>query len=250
MSDYVTCDDCKTARADVTFSETLALCASCGRERLFAAACAIPSDINQHLPLLRWLASRCTHVTEMGTRWATGSTVAFLAAQPQAFITWDYDPTATVSQRVMNLIRLAGATRFQPRCGDTLQIITEPTDLLFIDTLHTGKQLWDELVRHVDPKEERVKKYLVFHDTQTFGVVGEDGKAGLRTAIRQFQKYHAFPLWKVMSLPEDVGNLTGGTLLDLEHNNGLVVLEHVCANGHSPDRHNGHCTWCGKAAAS
>lgn len=217
------------------------------RDDLFARACAIPSDINQHLPLLRWLAARCKHITEMGTRFGI-STIAFLAAQPDDLVSWDLDPAAILGQPILNLTRLSGRTRFQPRVGDTLKVRTEPTDLLFIDTWHTGRQLLSELERHADPQQESVRKYLVFHDTATFGLVGEDGKApGLRTAVRQFQRYHAFPLWKLMALPEAVGDLPAGTLLDLDRNNGLVVLEHVCADGHSPERLREHCAWCGKA---
>lgn len=184
-------------------------------EAVYKVACQGPSDINEHLPLLRQLASECEHVTEMGTRFAIGSTVAFLAAQPKTFITWDIDPHAIVSQNVKDLIRCnhGGRTSFQPRVGNTLEINIEPTDLLFIDTLHTAKQLEAELARHCDPFENKVKKYLVFHDTMTFGIRGEDGKEpGLRTAIHWFQK-NAFPVWHLLH--------------DCENNNGLVVLRNA-----------------------
>lgn len=170
-----------------------------------------PSDINEHLDLLRDLASQCEHVTEFGMRGANGSTVAFLVAQPATFIAWDLNPWSIVSQSVANLIALKGRTNFMPRCGNTLEIVTEPTDLLFIDTYHVAKQLKAELERHADPLEMRVKKYIIFHDTQTFGTKGEDGsEPGLRAAIRWFQKEHSFPQWQLMH--------------DLPNNNGLVVL--------------------------
>lgn len=183
------------------------------RESLYDVACVHASDINEHLPILRKLASTCQHVTEFGMR-GGASTVALLAGQPEVLISWDINPTAIVSQRCADLLGVAGRTVFQPRVGDTLQISPiEPTDLLFIDTLHTGTQLLAELVRHADPVENRVRKYLVFHDTVTFGEVGEDGKPGLRHAIRFFQAKHAFPLWRLHE--------------DRQNNNGLVVLEHV-----------------------
>jgi len=193
-------------------------------EAMFAAAKSGPTaalDICEHLDLLRELASECEHVTELGTRWANGSTVAFLAAQPKTFIAWDFDPAAIVSQRVLDLLQVRGATNFQPRVGDSRLIHLEQTDLLFIDTLHTAKQLKAELERHCDPRhfnggvcECPVKKYIVFHDTMTFGLRGEDGtEPGLRTAIRWFQREHAFPLWNCVH--------------DRENNNGLVVLKHV-----------------------
>jgi cephalosporin hydroxylase len=175
------------------------------------------SDINEHLPLLRELASECEHVTEFGLRWANGSTVAFLAAQPDEFISYDVDPLTMTSGVVRSLIANAGRTKFQPRCGDTLKINIEPTDLLFIDTYHTARHLLSELERHADPAKNLVKKYLVFHDTATFGMTGEDGSTpGLRTAIRQFQRLFAFPLWNMVHAKRGV--------MDFKNCNGLVVL--------------------------
>jgi len=238
MSEIKYCAVCK-AGALISFKEKF-YCVDHGREAVYEFRCSTPSDINEHLSLLRLLAERCKHVTEFGLRWGNGSTAAFLAAQPETLISWDIDPESVVSREVMDLIVLRGKTSFQPRVGDTLKITTEPTDLLFIDTYHTGRHLLSELERHVDPKNAPVRKYLAFHDTHLFGLVGEDGKPpGLRTAIRQFQKYFAFPLWKLAKHP------TTGELLDLENNSGLVVLEHVCAEGHSPERTKGRCQWCG-----
>jgi hypothetical protein len=214
-------------------------CESCAREELYSRALAVPSDINEHMPVLREFAEKCEHVTEFGMRWARGSTLAFLAAQPKTFISWDLNPEFVLDPRVLSLSRLQEDTVFQPRVGNTLEIFIEPTDMLFIDTLHNGRHLLSELERHCNPKDAKVKKYLAFHDTVTFGMVGEDGKPGLRTAIRQFQKFFAFPLWQIAKDRQ-------GRLCDFENNNGLVVLEHVCAEGHSPERLRGICHWCGQ----
>lgn len=186
-------------------------------ERHFQAASAQPSDINEHLAVLREYASRCDHVTEMGTRWANGSTIALLAGQPETFVAWDLDPRMIVSQRISDLIGMRGRTNFQPRTGNTLEIIIEPTDMLFIDTLHTAKQLQAELIRHADPVAKTVRKYLAFHDTVAFGFTDEDGgTVGLRPVIRWFQRMHACPLWQVV--------------VDAQNNNGLVILEHIHAD--------------------
>jgi len=172
-----------------------------------------PSDINEHLEALHALALECEHVTEFGMRGGV-STVALLAAQPAVLVSWDVNPWAVVSQRCADLLAVTGRTSFQPRVGDTLSITIEPTDLLFIDTLHTAKQLKAELERHADPVANTVRKYLVFHDTATFGMKGEDGsEPGLRAAIRWFQRNHAFPLWELVE--------------DRQNNNGLVILRHV-----------------------
>lgn len=185
-------------------------------EELYGRCVATPSDINEHLPFLRELASKCEHVTELGMRGARGSTVAFLAAQPLEFVSWDLNPYAIVSQAVADLVPLAHRTQFQPRVGDSLKIHLEETELLFIDTLHVGTQLRDELLRHGmnNTLGSSVRKYLAFHDTVTFGQVGEDGSVpGLRAAIRWFMKEQAFPLWAVIH--------------DAPNNNGLLVLQHA-----------------------
>ncbi len=179
-------------------------------EARYQAARDTPSDIHAHLPLLRELAGECAHVTEFGLRRGDGSTVALLAGQPDEFISWDINPAAVVSQAVADLLGCAGRTRFQPRVGNTLRVVIEPTDLLFIDTVHTAPQLKAELLRH----GTSTRKYLAFHDTETYGVTGEDGSTpGLRAAIRWFQREHSFPRWRLLH--------------DRRENNGLVVLAHV-----------------------
>lgn len=188
----------------------------------FARACHKTVDICEHLPLLRDLAQECEHVTEIGVRNADGSTVAFLVGQPSTLVSWDLNPWAIVSQPVADLLALGaphadgrwrvGRTLFQPRVGDSTQILIEPTDLLFIDSYHTARQLKNELEHLASPPAVTVRKYLVFHDTITFGEQGEDGSSpGLRAAIRWFQREHAFPLWQLVE--------------DRPNNNGLVVLK-------------------------
>lgn len=192
------------------------------REASFANMCKKPSDINEHLPTLRRLASECAHVTEFGMRGGM-STLAFLAAQPKKLVSWDIDPFAVLSQNTLNLLLMSGATVFEPRVGDSLKISIERTDMLFIDSLHTAKQLKSELERHCVPWSHvsgdtkckcLAKKYLVFHDTSTYGWIGEDGKQpGLLGAIDWFTNQYAFPVW--------------GLVERYENNNGLLVLRHA-----------------------
>lgn len=268
----IECSRCKIDPAIIAFDgdERNILCAACAREQLYAKCVTTPSDINEHLPLLRALAKDCEKVIEFGTRWGRGSTVAFLAAQPKQFITWDLDPEMTLHQRLLDLSRIQGGTFFQPRVGNTLDIPVERCDLLFLDSLHTKDQLLGELVRHADPGStpERsptsrpVRKYLVFHDTVTFGRIGEDGKEpGIYAAIRHYQRNHAFPLWEVMPLAQvkhlDADNRAriaanadlrrdGEPILNLSNNNGLVVLKYICADGHGRLTVGKQCHDCGE----
>ncbi len=188
-----------------------------------------PLDIFEHLPLLKRLAEECRrtgrtevnapsggHVTEIGMRWGNGSTTAFLAGMPAQLISWELEPLHLVYQHTLDLARSVafGAwpdgtprTRWQPRTGDSLQVTTEPTDMIFFDSLHTAKHLLAEVMRHGN----KARKFLAFHDTVTFGMRGEDDKEpGLRAAINRFQKEH-FPLWRMVE--------------DRKNCNGLVVLQ-------------------------
>jgi hypothetical protein len=160
-----------------------------------------PSDINEHLHLLALLATRCGHVTEMGTR--TGvSTRAFLDAQPTTLVCYDIQHFQTVEETLMPI---RGRTDLKFIQADTLKIEIEETDLLFVDTLHTGAQLRQELALHGN----KARKYLVFHDTETFGEVGEDGRApGLNAAIYEF--FDKNPRWS--------------SIEKHRNNNGLTIL--------------------------
>jgi hypothetical protein len=91
--------------------------------------------------------------------------------------------------------------------GDTLKVDIEPTELLFIDTLHTYGQLKGELDRHAG----KVKKWIILHDTETFGIKSEiEGESGLWPAVEEFL---AAGGWKIVERRTN--------------NNGLTVLERV-----------------------
>ena len=127
-------------------------------------------DINEHLPTLRKYASQCEHVTEMGTRFAI-STFALIMGKPKKFISIDmnYHFFKPHEAEIVSFAEACG-TPFQFVEADVLKIDIEQTDMLFIDTLHTYNQLSKELRKH----EKSVNKWIVLHDTITFGQRDED----------------------------------------------------------------------------
>lgn len=147
----------------------------------FALACSTTGDINEHMPTLARYAAAVEHVTEFGVR-AVCSSWAFLSAARNGFTMRSYDIVRHAN--VDDLVRLGKAVcDFEFIEGNTLDIAIEETDLLFIDTLHTYKQLLAELQRH----SSRVRRYIILHDTSSFGDAGEDGtRPGLRQAVREF----------------------------------------------------------------
>ena len=162
---------------------------SCVHPELAAAyqrACTTVSDIHQHLPTLYRYASCCRHVTEFGTR--TGvSTLALLRAVPERLVAYDLYRHPEVD-RLEELARLQHVD-FSFRQADTRCVDLEPTDLLFIDTFHARDQLETELAA----AGAKVRRYLIFHDTETYGDHGEDGGEGIWPAIAAFVR--RYPTW-------------------------------------------------------
>lgn len=161
-----------------------------------------PSDINEHLELLRNLALTHENVVEFGVRYGT-STVALLAGRPRRLTS--YDIRIQVDRAMFEEV-VDPRTTFQLYEADTLEVNIPECDFLFIDTLHTGAQVSAELFRHAP----QVHKTIALHDTVTFGQVGEDGGPGLMLGLENFLADNV--AWKVFK--------------HYENNNGLMILKH------------------------
>jgi hypothetical protein len=192
--------------------------------------CAIPSDINEHLPRLYQAGMAWEHITEFGVRQGV-STAALLAGQ-----SIDVDHMECIRLRLNSydvfhnsridwLKQAAFPDQFNFQIGDTRTIEIEPTMCLFIDTWHTYEQMRIELFTHA----RNVMAQIIMHDTETFGNHGEDGKTpALLQAIADFLTEH--PEWK-----------------EVEHypnNNGLMVLgRSLESQGAFLEQHK-DCAWC------
>jgi len=165
------------------------------------------SHILEHLHTLKILASSVDHITELGTRNGI-STIAFLAARPKVLRSYDINEFAAY-ETAKTLI--SNTTDFTFTQADDLTITLEPTELLFIDTLHTYDQIKQELKLHGNVSS----KYMVFHDTVTFGVNGElPDTVGIMAAITEFIDDNKH--WKIKR--------------HRINNNGLLILERVNDN--------------------
>ena len=135
---------------------------------MYTQLCKTPSDINEHLPALAKLASECSHITEMGVRYCV-STWAFVEGMSVGkLIGVDiHHPSFYVQQGGANSlyqVKEECARKgivYQFIEANTLDVEIEPTDMLFIDTLHEGTQLRQELALH----SHKARKYIVLHDT-------------------------------------------------------------------------------------
>lgn len=157
-------------------------------------------DINEHLPYLAGLALDKT-VVELGFR--TGrSTSAFLMGGAKWVYVYDTNPCAE-ARRVFEEL---APDRFKFHQKDSRNVIIPECEVLFIDSYHSGEQLYEELIRHA--KKVTAFGVVVCHDTETYGHKGQDGfTKGLQWAIRKFT-----PMRVKIHFP---------------NNNGLTVLEWV-----------------------
>lgn len=160
-------------------------------------------DIYEHLPILKKYSMKVEHITEFGVR-KGNSTIGLLSGKPEKMISYDIKKDPKFEYEVLkNMVK--NDTNFIFMIGDTLKIEIEKTDLLFIDTYHTYKQLKRELYIH----SYNVKKYIILHDTETFAKVGEDRTIpGLKQAIDDF--IYDYKEWKVHK--------------NFINNNGLTIL--------------------------
>jgi hypothetical protein len=181
----------------------------------FRTLCEQTSDINEHLPILKKYAQECSHITEMGTRYIV-STWAFAAAKPKKIVCYDILRNLDINFFNKNLQEIKKETEknkiiFEFKKENVLDIEIEETDLLFIDTYHVYEQLKEELRLHAD----KVKKYIIFHDTTTFGEFGETflvpNTKGIWFAIEEFL------------------NKNNEWVIDarLTNNNGLTILKKI-----------------------
>ncbi len=137
------------------------------------------TDINEHLPTLKALASGCDHVTEFGVRSGL-STTALLAGRPRTLVSYDMNRQPSVA-RLEALARETG-TAFVFVLANTLDVEIVETDFLFIDTYHVYEHLLAELHLHGN----KARKYIAMHDTTAYGERGQDGGRGLWQAITDF----------------------------------------------------------------
>lgn len=130
----------------------------------YEEACRTKTDINEHLPTLKKYADECNHITEFGTRKGV-STWSWLMSSAKTIRCFDND--MKVMQHLTHHIKCAEQLKkdFTFTCVNTIAkgLEIEPTDLLFVDTLHTYEQVITELKMH----SNKVRKYILFHDTSS-----------------------------------------------------------------------------------
>ena len=146
-------------------------------------------SVKPHLDILIDYASKCKIVTEFGVETAC-STMAFLISGCKKV--YSYDVVITSNALKVKQTADKDGMFFKLINKDNLKIKIKKTDLLFVDTDHWYGQIKAELEHH----HLRVKKWIMMHDTETFGLVNPfEGRPGMKAAIYEFLEDH--PEWQI-----------------------------------------------------
>jgi hypothetical protein len=130
----------------------------------YEKSCRETTDINEHVPVLRCLASQCSSVVEIGMRgmtstWGILQGLSESSSAAPSYIGIDIETPSGI-RSAKYLAEACGISFKFLNCND-MTIDIEPTEMLFIDSLHTYCHLLYELEKF-SPK---VSKYIALHDT-------------------------------------------------------------------------------------
>jgi len=175
------------------------------------------SDINEHLITIMEHARECKHITEFWVRtWLSSIALLAWVDESSEVISFDIVKHPEIDQIGQRVKEDKKKRTFIKH--DTRDIVIDPTDMLFIDTLHNYMQLKTELHNN----HSRVRKYIAMHDTTTFWVHGETpGTWWLRYAVEEFLLNH--PEWEIK--------------YKFTNNNWLTILERVSDVDTTPTDH-------------
>ena len=128
--------------------------------------CNIPSDINEHLPILKKLATECSTVTEIGLRDMV-STAALLqglsenVSPARSYLGIDIVSPPITTLYLNKALAKSNHIQFVFWQENDMNVDIPITELLFIDSLHTYCHLSYELEKF----SPYVTKYIAMHDT-------------------------------------------------------------------------------------
>ena len=146
-------------------------------ETKYNEKCRTESDINEHLPTLMELSKECEIICEFGVR-SIVSTWAFLTGlmknnkNNKKLISVDIESINNIND-VINIASVHGID-MKFICEDSVKCNIPETDMLFIDTWH----IYGHLKRELNNHHNKVKKYIVMHDTELDKIHGETIRCG------------------------------------------------------------------------
>ena len=197
-------------------------------KQMYKTYCDSPSDINEHIPVLRDLASECSSVVEIGIRdmvssWGILQGLSESYGDNRSYTGIDIFSPPQSKLELANTLTESLGISFQFMQADDMTIDLMPTDMLFIDSLHTYCHLTYEL----ETFSPKIRKFIAMHDTSAPWGHQDDSdyrgnyseypseidrnKRGLWPAVQDFLANH--PEWQLRERRLN--------------NHGLTILERV-----------------------
>lgn len=189
-----------------------------------------PSNVNEHIQVLADYAEKCSSIAELGvdkmvTTWAFLKGLRFNKKKKKNLYCVDITGKPSAFDGIAELAK-KNQINIEFTQGNSMKLQIPKVDLLFIDTAHHYAQLKKEFELH----HERVKKYIILHNTEIDGKHGEVVRMCYYTDINSLCKENGF-------IPEDVVKGLQPAILEfiqthpewkiekhLSNNNGLTVL--------------------------
>ena len=183
----------------INHTEPPAACGSCNQpamkvpttiEEAYQGILQVERDFNQHMPKLRELADECDTIVDISIR--QESYVALAASKAKTVFSYSNEHNKITDE----IAKLRGQKRL-PANPWVVEDIPD-CDLLFLNTRHTG----DQVLRELTMLGSKVKHYIVLHNTQIFGELGEGYTPekpipGILPALRKYMKEN--PNWSIVS---------------------------------------------------
>lgn len=165
-------------------------------EATYKKLCETPSDINEHLPTLRYYASKSARICELGTRNVV-SAVALAAGLADSNFVTNENIVPTKKLYLFDIVPEINLERIEEACFakgidiiDTFgmndldaDITGDVYDLLFIDTAHNYPHCYEELCKF----GKQTKSCIILHDTTIDGITSEYVRLGYES--QHYQHY-------------------------------------------------------------
>lgn len=187
------------------------------------------SDINEHLPTLKAYASKCTRIMETGVRgcissWALLYGLINNKCNEKHLFLNDINP-CEISNLLNANEKLSLPVDIKYEWKNNLDLVlTEPFDMVFIDTWH----IYGQLKRELEKFAPFTRKYIIMHDTTIDEIYGETIRS--RWNAEKQSKESGFPVDEIncglgKAITEFLENHSEWRLLHkYTNNNGLTIL--------------------------
>ena len=140
--------------------------------------------------------------------------------QPKKIISIDFQHPEIFGGNINEVYRICSdlGIEYEFKLENTLECEIEQCDLLFIDTWHDYLQLKSEMYRH----HSKVNKYIILHDTCSFGFKDED----LYSEYNMGRKESNLPKGLILAVDEFLLHNPQWFIFErFANNNGITILK-------------------------